>query len=167
MRMLYRILSWGCAVILGGIGLVMFAESIQRQSSRSEGRIVRVFPIRSEIQNIFAPQALIDFARKHPSIKNHAEMVKLLESESLGEVWFATLSLDLLNNGELYRDVNYIYPAKMSHRFPTTQEVMGVLGSWSDSYDSGHFSRVEIEMIPAEVAKLEASSIVTDLLDAR
>jgi hypothetical protein len=164
--MFYRILSWSCAVVLGGVGLVMFAESIQRQPSKSEGRIVRVFPLRSEIHNIFAPQALIDFARKHRSIETHAELAKLLESESLGEVWFATVSFDLLNNGDLYRGLNYIYPAKMSHRFPTTREVLGALGGWSDSYDSAHFSRVRIEKIPEEVAKLEASTIVTDFLDA-
>jgi hypothetical protein len=56
--------------------------------------------VRSEVLTIYAPQALVDFAKAHPEITTNDELVRLIREAKLN-VWFASVARLHQANGNL------------------------------------------------------------------
>jgi hypothetical protein len=93
-----------CALI-GVAGLLLFGRHVWNASvPQTEPSGIT---IRSEIPTIYAPKALIDFAKAHPDITTNDELVRLIREAKLN-VWFAILTRHHQANGR-FADVAYWY----------------------------------------------------------
>lgn len=169
MRISYPIVRFIFTAFLGGLGLLGFANALQRRvnrGGRSEGRITRMVNIKSELRSIFAPRALIDFARKHPSIEDYDQLVLLLEAEGLSRSWYVIVATDVLSDGETQRNVCYVHPSKMPYRFPSSRMVLEILrGDFPPGTRVGD-GRAKIVVIPDKVADMDPAAIVSDLAES-
>jgi len=165
MRVFLQFLSWACAVCFATVGLITVADGVRRNASRSEGRITRTVPIRSELQIIFAPKALIEFAKRHPEIEDHEELSSLLGEQRLDGLWYASVALNLLSNGERYRSVNYVYPARMPHLFPSAKAVLETLGGNARVYTTDDYTKARISILSEENLRLGPQAVLADLVE--
>jgi hypothetical protein len=77
-----------CA-LLGVVGLFLFGRHVWNVSApQTEPSGIA---IRSEILTIYAPKALIDFAKAQPEITTNDELVRRIREAKLN-VWFATVA---------------------------------------------------------------------------
>ena len=165
MRIFLQFFSWACAVGLGAAGLLVVADGVRRNASRSEGRITRAVAVRSEFQVIFAPQALIEFARSHPAIEDHEELSLLLGEQNLDELWYACVALNLLSTGERNQSVNYVYPARMPHVFPNVKAVLETLRGDVRTHSSNDYSKARISILSDENLRLGPQAVLADLVE--
>lgn len=169
MRISYPLVRFVFAAFLGSLGLIGFANALQRrvnQGGKSEGRITRRVNLKSEIRSIFAPQALIDFARRHPSIENYNQLVLLLEDEGLGRSWYVIAATDVLSNGECRRNVCYVHPSTMPYRFPSSRMVLEILRGESPPGTRVGDRKAKIVVIPDKLADQDPAAVVSDLAES-
>jgi hypothetical protein len=84
--------------LMGAASLFLFARHVWNASApQSEPSGIT---IRSEILTIYAPKALIDFAKAHPEISTNDELVRLIREAKLN-VWFASVARLHQANGNL------------------------------------------------------------------
>jgi hypothetical protein len=77
-----------CA-LMGATGLFLFGRHLwDAGAAQQEPPGITVS---SEIQTIYAPNALIDFAKAHPEITTNDELERLIREAKLN-VWFATVT---------------------------------------------------------------------------
>jgi hypothetical protein len=77
-----------CALV-GAAGLFGFGRHVWHAgAAKAEPSGI---PVRCEIRTVYAPQALIDFAKAHPDVGTNDEFVRLIREANLN-VWFATVS---------------------------------------------------------------------------
>ena len=86
-----------CALI-GVAGLLFFGRHVWNASAPQ--RDPPGITVRSEILTIYAPKALIDFAKAHPEITTNDELVRLIREAKLN-VWFASVARLHQANGNL------------------------------------------------------------------
>lgn len=154
---------------LGGLGLLGFANALQRRvdrGSKSEGRITRMVNVKSELRSIFAPQALIDFAKKHPAIEDYDQLVLLLEAEGLSGSWYVIVATDVLSDGESRRNVCYVYPSRMPYRFPSSRMVLDILRGDFPAGTRVGGEKARIMVIPDTLAVQDPAAIVSDLTES-
>src|SRR5580693_8170669 len=93
-----------CA-LLGVAGLFLFGRHVWNAGARQPEP--PGITVRSEILTIYAPKALIDFAKAHPEITTNDELMRLIREAKLN-VWFATLTRNHQANG-FFTDVPVWY----------------------------------------------------------
>jgi hypothetical protein len=109
-----------CAVI-GAAGLVLFGCHVWNASAPK--REPPGITVRSEILIIYAPKALIDFAKAHPKITTNDELVRLIREAKLN-VWFATVERNYQSNG-IFADVPIWYrPGERPECFDNAKAVL-------------------------------------------
>ena len=113
-----------CALI-GAMGLFMFGRHVWNASApQTEPPGITA---RSEILIIYAPKALIDFARAHPEIATNDELVRLIRQAKLN-VWFAIVARNHQANG-FFTDVPIWYrPGERPECFDNAKAVLLTLG---------------------------------------
>jgi hypothetical protein len=81
----------GVCAIAGAMGLCLFGRSVWNEGNghaASSGSAVHW-----KVQTVYAPKALIEFARENPEISNHVELLRLIRKERLN-VWYAVVLVD-------------------------------------------------------------------------
>jgi hypothetical protein len=115
-----RLIMALCA-LTGVAGLFLFGRHVWNASAPQ--REPPGITVRSEILTIYAPRALIDFAKAHPEITTDDELVLLIREAQLN-VWFATVTRNHQANGN-FADVAISY--RPSDRPESLFEVKAVL----------------------------------------
>jgi len=96
--------------LMGAAGLFLFGRHVWNASAPE--REPPGITVRSEILTIYAPKALIDFAKAHPEITTNDELVRLIRQAKLN-VWFAIVARNHQANGN-FADVAIWYDAALS-----------------------------------------------------
>jgi hypothetical protein len=107
--------------LLGVAGHFLFARHVWNASApQTEPSGIT---IRSELLTIYAPKALIDFAKAHPEITTNDELVRLIREAKLN-VWFATVTSHHQANG-FFTDVPIWYrPGERPECFDNVKAVL-------------------------------------------
>jgi hypothetical protein len=107
--------------LIGAAGLFLFGRHVWNASApQTEPSGIT---IRSEILTIYAPKALIDFAKVHPEITTNDELVRLIREAKLN-VWFATVTRNHQASG-IFSDLAVCYrPGKRPECFENTKAVL-------------------------------------------
>src|SRR5262249_6472188 len=130
--------------LIGAMALVSFGRHVwEAGASRNEppGLIVR-----SEIRTIYAPRAIIDFARAHPAIATNDELVRRVREARL-ETWFGVVFRDYQSNGEVVDLPVAIRPGEDPLGFENTRAVLGLLAGYAARSPAADPADVEIEVI--------------------
>jgi hypothetical protein len=168
MRIPYSLIRFGLTALLGGLGLLGFADALRHQverGARSEGRVARRMTVKSELRTVFAPRALFDFAKAHPTIDRPDQLASLLKAHGLGRTWYVIVASDVLSNGERHRNVCYVYPSTMPYRFPSTRLVLEMLREGDLPGGKRGDEGTRIEIIPEAIARLDPAVVVSDLAE--
>jgi hypothetical protein len=91
--------------LMGAAGLFLFGRHVWNASApqtKPSG-----ITVRTEILTIYAPKALVDFAKAHPEITTNDELVRLIRDAKLN-VWFAIVIRHHQANG-FFTDVPIWY----------------------------------------------------------
>jgi hypothetical protein len=149
-----RLIMALCA-LMGAAGLFFFGRHVWNASApETEPSGVT---IRSEVLTIYAPKALIDFAKAHHEITTNDELVRLIRQAKVN-VWFAIVGRNHQANGN-FTDVAYSYrPGERPEWFDTTKAVLLTLagnrpGPGAVAYTSARIEVIEdamMEMAPVE-----------------
>ena len=107
--------------LMGAAGLSLFGRHVWNAGApQTEPSGIT---IRSEILTIYAPKALIDFAKAHPEITTNDELVRLIREAKLN-VWFATVGRNHQANG-FFTDVPIWYrPGERPECFDNAKAVL-------------------------------------------
>lgn len=165
MRKLFPFVQFVAGMLAGTVGLFWFADAVQHRASKSAGRIERTTFIKSAVHTILAPQDLIDFAKRHPSIEDHEELVLLLKAEGIKGYWYAVVAMDLLSTGEVYRNASYVLPGSMEHKFPSTKAILERLSGTPGSYDTHIYEKAKIVVLARENARKHPGALIEDLIE--
>jgi hypothetical protein len=115
-----RLIMALCA-LMGAAGLFLFGRHVWNASAPQ--REHPGITIRSEILTIYAPNALIDFAKAHPEITTNDELMRLIHQAKLN-VWFAIVARNHQANGK-FTDVAISYrPGETPECFGNTMAVL-------------------------------------------
>jgi hypothetical protein len=115
-----RLIMAFCA-LLGVAGLFLFARHVWNAGAPQ--REPSGITVRSEILIIYAPKALIDFAKAHPEITTNDELVRLIRQAKLN-VWFAIVGRNHRADGN-FGDTAICYrPGERPECFGDTQAVL-------------------------------------------
>lgn len=107
--------------IIGVVGLLIFGRHVWNASA--PGADPPGITIKSEILMVYAPKALIDFARAHPGITTNDELVRLTQQAKL-HVWFATITWNYQANG-VVADIPICYlPGEKPECFEVAADVL-------------------------------------------
>src|SRR6516225_5962258 len=99
-----RLIMALCA-LMGTAGLFLFGRHVWNAGApQTEPSGIT---IGSEIVTIYAPKALIDFAKAHPEITPNDELVRLIREAKLN-VWFATVGRNHQASG-IFSDLAVCY----------------------------------------------------------
>jgi hypothetical protein len=134
------------------MALVSFGRHVwDGGASRSEppGLIVR-----SEVRTIYAPKALIDFARTHPAIATNDELVRLVREARL-EAWFGVVFRSYQVNGDVVDLPVAVRPGEDPQFFENTRGVLCLLAGDAAGSPAAVRTSVEIEVIEDALMNLE------------
>jgi hypothetical protein len=140
------------AGLLGAMALFSFGRHVwDAGASRSEppGIIVR-----SEFRMIYAPKAIIDFARAHPAIATNDELVRLVREARL-EAWFGVVFRSYQGNGDVVDLAMAIRPGEDPQLFENTRGVLCLLAVDDAGSPGAGPTDVEIEVIEDALMDLE------------
>jgi hypothetical protein len=130
--------------LLGAMALVSFGRHVRDAGvGRSEppGIVVR-----SEIRTLYAPRAIVDFARAHPEVATNDELVRLVREARL-EAWFGVVFRSDQGNGDAVDIAMAIRPGANPQVFENTRAVLRLLAGKSTGSPAADRTHVEIELI--------------------
>src|SRR5271166_5743184 len=155
-----RLIITLCA-LMGAAGLFLFARHVWNDSApQSEPSGIT---IRSEILTIYAPKALIDFAKAHPEISTNDELVRLIREAKLN-VWFATVARNHQANGN-FADVPIWYrPGERPECFDIAKAVLLTLAGNRPGSGTVAYTNARTEVIDDAVIEMEPMEGLTQLL---
>jgi hypothetical protein len=110
--------------------------------------------IRLEMLTIYAPKALIDFARAHPEITTNDKLVRRIREAKLN-VWFATVTRNHQANGN-FTDVAISYrPGERPECFDYTQAVLHTLAGNRPGPGIVDYTNAKTEVIEDAMMEME------------
>jgi hypothetical protein len=149
-----------CALI-GAAGLFMFGRHVWNASvPQPEPPGITV---RSEILTIYAPKALIGFAKAHPEITTNDELVRLIREAKLN-VWFATVARLHQANG-FFTDVPIWYrPGERPECFDDAKAVLRTLAGDRRGPGIMVYTNARTEVIEDAMMEMEPADGLRQLL---
>jgi hypothetical protein len=149
-----------CALI-GAAGLFMFGRHVWNASvPQPEPPGITV---RSEILTIYAPKALIGFAKAHPEITTNDELVRLIREAKLN-VWFATVARRHQANG-FFTDVSIWYrPGERPECFDDAKAVLRTLAGDRRGPGIMVYTNARTEVIEDAMMEMEPADGLRQLL---
>jgi hypothetical protein len=122
--------------------------------------------IRSEILTIYAPRALIDFAKAHPEIATNDELVRLIREAKLN-VWFAIVTRLHQANG-FFTDIPIWYrPGERPECFDNAKAVLLTLAGNRPGPGSEACTNAKTEVIEDTMMEMDPAEGVRQLLGVR
>ena len=119
--------------------------------------------VRSEVLTIYAPQALVDFAKAHPEITTNDELVRLIHEAKLN-VWFATVTRNHQANG-VFADVPIWYrPGERPECFDDVKAVLVALAGNRPGPAIMAYTNARTEVIDDAMMEMEPADGVRQLL---
>jgi hypothetical protein len=149
-----------CA-LLGVAGLFLFARHVWNAGAPQ--REPSGITVRSEILTIYAPKALIDFAKAHPDITTNDELVRLIREAKLN-VWFATVTRNHQANGN-FADVPIWYrPGERPESFVDMKAVLLTLAGNCPGPGTAAYTNAKTEVIEDAMMEMEPVDGLRQLL---
>jgi hypothetical protein len=110
--------------------------------------------VSSDVLTIYAPQALVDFAKAHPEITTNDELVRLIREAKLN-VWFAIVGRLYQANGT-FADVSVSYrPGERPECFENTRAVLLTLAGNRPGPGTMAYMNTETQVIEDAMMELE------------
>jgi hypothetical protein len=149
-----------CA-LMGAAGLFLFGRHVWNASAaQTEPSGITV---RSEILTIYAPKALIDFAKAHPEITTNDELVRLIRAAKLN-VWFAIVTRLHQANG-FFTDVPIWYrPGVRPECFDNAKAVLRTLAGIRPRPGTAAYSNAKTEVIDDSMMEMEPAEGLRQLV---
>ena len=149
-----------CALI-GVAGLLFFGRHVWNASAPR--RDPPGITVRSEILTIYAPKALIDFAKAHPEITTNDELVRLIREAKLN-VWFATVTRLHQANG-FVTDVPIWYrPGERPECFDNVKAVLLTLAGNRPARRTVDYTNAKTKVIEDAMMEIEPVDGLRQLL---
>ena len=150
--------------LIGAAGLFLFGRHVWNAGApQTEPSGIT---IRSEILTIYAPKALIDFAKAHPEITTNDELVRLIREAKLN-VWFATVGRNHQANGN-FTDVPICYrPGERWECFDNTKAVLLTLAGNCPGPGTVAYRNAKTEVIEDAMMEMEPVDGLRQLLTRR
>jgi hypothetical protein len=147
--------------LIGGAGLFLFGRHVWTAGApQTEPSGIA---IRSEIVTIYAPKALIDFAKAHPEITTNDELVRLIREAKLN-VWFATVARLHQANG-FFTDVSIWYrPGERPECFDDAKAVLRTLAGDRRGPGIMVYTNARTEVIEDAMMEMEPADGLRQLL---
>jgi hypothetical protein len=155
-----RLILTLCALI-GATGLFLFGRHVWNTSApQTEPSGITV---RSEILTIYAPKALIDFAKAHPEITTNDELVRLIRETKLN-VWFAIVARYHEANGN-FADVPIWYrPGERPECFDNAKAVLLTLAGNRPVPGTVTYTNATTEIIEDALMEIEPGDGLRQLI---
>ncbi len=147
--------------LMGAAGLFLFGRHVWNTSApRTEPSGIT---IRSEILIIYAPKALVDFAKAHPEIKTNDDLVRLIRQAKLN-VWFATVTRQHQANG-FFTDIPIWYrPGERPECFDFAKGVLLTLAGNRPGPGTLDYTNAKTEVIENAMMEMEPVDGLRQLL---
>jgi hypothetical protein len=155
-----RLIMVLCA-LLGVAGLLLFARHVWNASvpqPEPSG-----LTIRSEILTIYAPKALIEFAKAHPEIATNDELVRLIRATKLN-VWFATVARLHQANGFFTEVPIWYRPGERPECFDDAKAALRMLAGDRRGPGLIAYTNARTEVIDDAMMKIEPAEGLRQLL---
>jgi hypothetical protein len=147
--------------LLGVAGLLFFGRHVWNAGAPQ--REPPGITVRSEILTIYAPKALIDFAKAHPEITTNDELVRLIREAKLN-VWFATVTRNHQANG-IFADVPIWYrPGERPECFDEAKAVLLTLAGNRPGPGTVDYTETETEVLEDAMMEMEPMEGLRQLL---
>jgi hypothetical protein len=147
--------------LLGIAGLFLFARHVWNAGARQTEP--SGITIRSEILTIYAPKALIEFAKAHPEITTNDELVRLIRQSKL-DVWFAIVRRNHQVNGN-FTDVAISYrPGERPECFDDTKAALITLAGNARGPDTMSYRKAKTVVIDDAMMEMEPADGLLQLL---
>jgi hypothetical protein len=155
-----RLIMAVCA-LMGAAGLLLFGRHLWNASvPQPEPSGIAV---RSEILTIYAPKALIDFAKAQAEITTNDELVRLIREAKLN-VWFATVTRMHQANG-FFTDVPIWYrPGERPECFGDVKAFLLTLGGNRPGPGTVAYTNTKTEVIDDAMMEMEPVTGLRQLL---
>jgi hypothetical protein len=147
--------------LLGVAGLLLFGRHVWNAGApKTEPSGITVT---SEILTIYAPKALIDFAKAHPEITTNDELVRLIREAKLN-VWFAIVARNHQANG-YFTDISIWYrPGERPECFDNTKAVLLTLAGNRPGPGTVDCTNARTEVIDDAMMEMEPKEGIRQLL---
>jgi hypothetical protein len=147
--------------LIGAAGLFLFGRHVWNASvPQTEPSGIT---IRSEILTVYAPQALIEFAKAHPDIATNDELVRLIREAKLN-VWFATVTRLHQANG-FSTDIPIWYrPGERPECFDIAKAVLLALAGNPPRLGIMDYTNARTEVIDDAMMEMEPAERLRQLL---
>ncbi len=119
--------------------------------------------VRSEILTIYAPKALIDFAKAHPEITTNDELVRLIREAKLN-VWFATGTRLHQANGFFTEILIWYRPGERPECFYDAKAVLLTLAGNRPGPGTVAYRNAKTEVIDDAMMEMEPAEVLRQLL---
>jgi hypothetical protein len=122
--------------------------------------------VRSEVLTIYAPQALVDFAKAHPEITTNDELVRLIRQAKLN-VWFAIVGRNHQASGN-FVDIAICYrPGEKPECFDNTKAVLLALAGNRPGPGTVAYRNAKTEVIEDAMMEMEPVDGLRQLLGVK
>jgi hypothetical protein len=146
---------------MGAAGLFSFGRHVWHAGAPQ--REPPGITIRSEVLTIYAPKALVDFAKAHPEITTNDELVRLIRQAKLN-VWFATVTRNHQANGN-FTDVAIPYrPGERPECFDNEKAVLRTLAGNPPGPGTVDYRNAKTEVIEDAMMEMEPAYGLRQLL---
>jgi len=147
--------------LIGAAGLLLFGRHVWKSSApQTEPSGITVS---SEVLTIYAPKALIDFAKAHAEIATNDELVRLIREAKIN-VWFATVTRNHQSNG-IFADVPIWYrPGERPECFYEAKAVLLTLAGNRPGPGTVAYTNATTEVIEDAIMEMEPMEGLRQLL---
>ena len=154
-------LMMALCTLMGAAGLFLFGRHVWNAGAPQTD--ASGVAIRSEVLTIYAPKALIDFAKAHPEITRNDELVRLIREAKLN-VWFATVTRLHQANG-FFTDIPIWYrPGERPNCFYDARAVLLTLAGNRPGPGTAAYRNAKTEVIDDAMMEMEPVEGLRQLL---
>ncbi len=154
-------LTMALCTLMGAAGLFSFGRHVWNAGAPQRESLG--ITDRSEILTIYAPQALIDFAKAHPEITTNDELVQLIREAKLN-VWFATVTRQHQANGITAEVPIWYRPGEMPEFFDNVKAVLLTLAGNRPGPGIMAYANARTEVIDDAMMAMDPAEGVSQLL---
>ncbi len=154
-------LSMPVCLLMAASGLFLFGRHVWH-SGGHETEMPGI-TVTSEILTIYAPRALISFAKSHPETPTNEDLLRLIREEHL-RVWFAVAVRNYQADGN-FADVHASYrPGEIPEYFDNTKAILLTLAGNPPGSGPVSFTKAKIVVLEDRLLEIEPAEGLRQLL---